>query len=286
MTRQKFSSGFLYRFTSLAALLLLLAACTQPSNDAQKPTRSLKDILESGKLVVLTRNAPTSLFIDRDGKQSGPEHDLVESFAASLNLEVEYVIKKSVKEIIDGIENAQGDMAAAGLTITSQRQARFLLGPAYQDVTQKIVCWRDKAQLGSIEDLAGLEIVVIAGSSYVEQLESLQQEYPDLAWKETATENTEQLLHSVWQREIDCTVADSNIADINRRYYPELTAPLDIHQTESLGWMMSNERKDLKAAIDAWFKPFRQAGDLASLLEKYYGFFEEFDYVDTRKSYN
>jgi membrane-bound lytic murein transglycosylase F len=261
----------------------LLAACTQSSNEAQKPTRSLQQIKESGKLVVLTRNAPTSLFIDRDGNQSGPEYDLVESFATSLDVEVEYVIRNSIKEIIDGVENAQGDLAAAGLTITDQRQELFLFGPAYQDVTQQIVCRRDNVQPESIEDLAGLKIVVIAGSSYVEQLEALQQKHPDLAWQETTNEDTEQLLYSVWQRKIDCTVADSNIVDINRRYYPELIAPLNIHQAESLGWMMSNERSDLKAAIDAWFEPFQQAGNLASLLERYYGFFEEFDYVDTRK---
>jgi membrane-bound lytic murein transglycosylase F len=137
----------------------LLAACTQSSNEAQKPTRSLQQIKESGKLVVLTRNAPTSLFIDRDGNQSGPEYDLVESFATSLDVEVEYVIRNSIKEIIDGVENAQGDLAAAGLTITDQRQELFLFGPAYQDVTQQIVCRRDNVQPESIEDLAGLKIV-------------------------------------------------------------------------------------------------------------------------------
>jgi membrane-bound lytic murein transglycosylase F len=284
MTKLKLSPYFLYRFAWLAGvLLLLLAACTQSTNEAQKPTRSLHQIQESGKLIVLARNAPTSLYIDRDGKQSGPEYDLVESFAASLNLEVEYIIKSSIKEIIDGIENAQGDLAAAGLTITSQRQEKFLFGPAYQDVTQQIVCRRDNVQPESIEDLVGLKIVVIAGSSYVEQLESLRQEHPKLEWEETASEDTEQLLYSVWQRKIDCTVADSNIVDINRRYYPELIAPLNIYQAESLGWMMSNQRSDLKAAIDAWFGPFQQVGELESLLEKYYGFFEEFDYVDTRK---
>ena len=107
----------------------MLAACTQSSNEAQKPTRSLQQIKESGKLVVLTRNAPTSLFIDRDGNQSGPEYDLVESFATSLDVEVEYVIRNSIKEIIDGVENAQGDLAAAGLAITDQRQELFLFGP-------------------------------------------------------------------------------------------------------------------------------------------------------------
>ena len=267
----------------LAAVFLLLASCTEPTNKAQKKTRSLEQIQKSGKLIVLTRNAPTSLYFDRESKQTGPEYDLVEAFAASLNLEVEYKIKTSIKEIIDGIENAEGDLAAAGLTITSQRQQKFLFGPAYQDVTQQVVCRRDNLQPETVESLVGLNLVVIAGSSYVEQLKSLQQNLPQLAWEETSNEDTEQLLYSVLQRKIECTVADSNIVDINHRYYPELIAPLNISQAESLGWMMSNERSDLKTAIETWFEPFQQAGDLNALLDKYYGFFEVFDYVDTRR---
>ena len=142
----------------LAAVFLLLASCTEPTNKAQKKTRSLEQIQKSGKLIVLTRNAPTSLYFDRESKQTGPEYDLVEAFAASLNLEVEYKIKTSIKEIIDGIENAEGDLAAAGLTITSQRQQKFLFGPAYQDVTQQVVCRRDNLQPETVESLVGLTL--------------------------------------------------------------------------------------------------------------------------------
>ena len=56
----------------------------------------------------------------------------------------------------------------------------------------------------------------------------LRQEHPELSWEETDSLSTEQLLYSVWQRELDCTVADSNIVDINRRYFPELIAPMNL----------------------------------------------------------
>jgi membrane-bound lytic murein transglycosylase F len=260
---------------------LLLSACESKLNEAQKDTRSLEDIQASGKLVVLTRNAPTTVYTDREEKQTGPEYDLVESFAASIGAEVEYKIKPSIKEIIEAVENAEGDLAAAGLTITEQRLQKFIFGSAYQDVTQQVVCRRDNIQPDAIEDLVGLNLVVIADSSYVERLKVLREQYPDLVWKETATEDTEQLLRAVWLREIDCTIADSNIVDINRRYFPELIAPLNLNESETLGWMMAAERGDLKAAIESWIEPFRLSGELATLQERYYGFVELFDYVDT-----
>ena len=239
-------------------MLVVLSGCEAKLNEAQKDTRSLEEIRASGKLVVLTRNAPTTLYTDRDEKQSGPEHDLIESFAASLNVEVEYRIKASIKEIIAAVENAEGDLAAAGLTITENRRKKFLFGPPYQDVTQQVVCRRDNVQPDEIEDLVGLNLTVIADSSYVERLQALRELRPQLEWKETTSDDT-------------------------KRYFPELIAPLNLNESESLGWMMSAERGDLQQAIADWLQGFEESGELATLQERYYGFVEVFDYVDTRK---
>ncbi len=278
-----FSSLRCYQRFWLTCAVLALVACDSKLNEAQKNTRSLAEIQESGILVVLTRNAPTTLYTDREEKQTGPEYDLVKSFAESIGVKVEFKIKNSIREIIAAVENAEGDLAAAGLTITARRQQKFIFGPAYQDVTQQVVCRRDNVQPDNIEELVGLKIKVIAGSSYVERLLVLRAQYPELAWEETDSEDTEQLLRAVWQREIDCTVADSNIVDINRRYFPELIAPINLHESETLGWMMSAERGDLRSAIESWFEPYANSGELAVLQERYYGFVELFDYVDTRR---
>lgn len=264
------------------ACLVLAVACS-PSDEAQKPSRSLAQIKKSGTLVVLTRNAPTTWYIGRDDEPTGPEHDMVEAFAAHLGVKVKYKIKETIKAIIEGVENGEGDLAAAGLTITAERSRRFRFGPAYQDVTQQVVCRRDNVQPEKTEALIGLDIQVIAASSYAERLRALKESYPKLAWTETDQEDTERLLYDVWRRKIDCTVADSNIVAINRRYFPELIAPLNLAKAESLGWMMSYDRGDLQDAIEDWYDDYRESGQLAQLQEKYYGFFEVFDYVDIRK---
>jgi peptidoglycan lytic transglycosylase F len=267
------------------ACVVLVVAC-DPSDKAQKPSRSLAQIKQSGVLVVLTRNAPTTWYIGRDEERTGPEHDMVEAFAAHLGVKVEYKIKETIKSIIEGIEQGEGDLAAAGLTITEDRKARFRFGPPYQDVTEQIVCRRDNVQPEKIDDLIGLNIQVIAASSYVEHLRALREKYPKLAWTETDQEDTERLLYDVWRRKIDCTVADSTIVDINRRYFPELIAPLNLAKAESLGWMMPYDRSDLQGAIKDWFDDYRQSGRLAQLQERYYGYFEVFDYVDIKKYIN
>jgi len=271
---------------ALISAVLALAACgnVREVNRDQQPARSLDEIRADGTLVVATLNSPTTWYVGRDGQPTGPEHDLVEAFAASRGLDTEYVVRDSVSAVFRAVEQSEADLAAAGLTITADRRDRFRFGPAYQAVTQQVVCRRDGRQPESLGDLVGLDLHVIAESSYVEQLEYLRANgYPDLAWETVDAVGTEQLLEAVWKRDIDCTVADSIIVDINRRYYPELVAPLNLSGEQQLGWVLPQPRRDLARAIAHWLREYAHSGELALWRDRYYGFFEVFDYVDTRR---
>ena len=253
------------------------------SEESEADTRSLTEIRESGKLVVLTRNAPTTWYINKHDNNAGPEHELVADFAETLGVEVEYQVKNTVTAILQSLQAGEGDLAAAGLTITPERQERFRFGPAYQDVTQQVVCRRDRVQPEEIADLVGLDITVIADSSYSTKLESLKSDqYPELEWSESDSVTTEQLLYQVWQGEIDCTIADSNIVDINRRYYPELIAPLNLSRVQRLGWALPKSASELEQAVKSWLDEYRDNDLLAAWHEHFYGYFEIFDYVDIR----
>lgn len=260
----------------LALLLAALSGCEQPAQNG----RSLAEIKKSGTLVVLTRNAPTTWHIGRDGEPAGPEHDLAEAFAAELGVAVEYRQLPTVEAVLVALEHGEGDLAAAGLTVTDARQARFRLGASYQDVTQQVVCRRDRVQPEAVEDLIGLDLRVIAGSSYAERLAVLKEEYPQLSWREIDDADTEALLREVWESKFDCTVADSTIVDINRRYFPELIAPFNLSREQPLAWALPAGAGDLEKAVNRWLRDFEADGRLAVLLERYYGFFEAFDYVD------
>ncbi|MBA1148239.1 membrane-bound lytic murein transglycosylase MltF [Ectothiorhodospiraceae bacterium WFHF3C12] len=263
--------------------VVVLAGCEDRPEAGVAQGRSLEAIKASGKLVVLTRNAPTTWYIGRDGEPTGPEYDMVEAFAGHLDVEPEFRELATVDAILTALANDEGDLAAAGLTRTDARAKQFRFGAAYQDVTQQVVCRRDNVQPESIDALTGLDIKVIANSSYSERLARLKADgHPRLSWQETEQADTETLLREVWNRALDCTVADSTIVDINRRYFPELIAPMNLGRSQSLAWALPAGAEELEAAVDGWLGAFRESGRLAALQERYFGFFEVFDYVDTR----
>ena len=259
---------------SLIAVIVMLASCSNESDRLDK-------IKAKGELVVLTRNAATTYYESREG-HLGVEYEMAKSFADSVGVKVRFVTKEDVSDLFNGLKEGYGDIAAAGLTHTESREENFLFGPTYQMVAQQLVCRRGGKRPKKIEDLVGINIKVSANSSYVEQLKRIKEQHPDVKWEEVDDTDTETLLEHVWLKKIDCTISDANIVAINRRYYPELSVRFNITEPEPLAWMMSGDADDLQDELEDWFSDYVDSGKLDEVMHRYYGYIENFDYVDVR----
>lgn len=264
------------KHTLLLVMLVSLIGCHKTTD------RVLADIKQKQQLVVVTRNAPTTYYNWHD-ELTGLEYDMTQAFAKSLGVKVKYLVKDTTVEILEAIEKGEAHIAAAGLTMTEARQNSFIFGPVYQHVQQQVVCRRGGKRPKTVNDLVGIDLVVSAGTSYLERLHELKKDIPELAWSTNDDSDTEHLLEKVWLKKADCTVADSNITAINRRYYPELKVRFNITRPEPVAWIVTPGADALVAELEHWFEEFNDSGKLKLMIERYYGFIEAFDYVDTRK---
>lgn len=285
--KSKFLNTLLFLILRIAIIISLLFAsgCDQLSKltdgTSFKKTDLLEAVKKSGELIVLTRNAPTTYYEGRDGPD-GYEYHLVELFAKSLNVRTSYKTMNSVDEIFAAVKNGQGHIGAAGITRTGEREKIYNFGPDYKSIEQQIVCHRMGPAPKNKEDLADLSILLVHGTSYVENMERLKADISGLVWNTTSELSTEQVLAKVWRREVDCTLADSNIIAINQRYYPELKVALAASETQYLAWVLPDNSVKFQKALEKWFENIKANNVLAEIEERYYGHTEIFDYVDIR----
>lgn len=262
------------RVFTLTSIILALIGCSNNDN-------YLEQIKAKGELVVLTRNAATTYYESREGFM-GVEYEMAKAFAESIGVKARFVIKDNVSDIFSDMNQGYGDLAAAGLTHTENRAKQFLFGPTYHTVVQQLVCRRGGKRPKKFEDLAGLNIKVSAGSSYVEPLRKIKKEYPLVKWEEVEGSDTETLLEDVWTKKIDCTIADANIVSINRRYLPELSVRFNMTEAEPLAWAIPAGASSLQSSLDDWFSSYVNDGKLDEVMHRYYGYIERFDYVEAR----
>jgi len=264
-------------YISLAALIV---ACTSDSDKAQS-ARSYQEIINSGELLIVTRNAPTTWYIDADGEPAGYEYDLGMAYAKHLKLKPRFIVKDSISDVFETLHHGKADVAAAGLTVLATRQAEFLVGPVYNRVHQVLACHRDGSRAEGYDELSDVNIVVVQGSSYAERLTQIQQQNnPALTWRETDDFSTEELLERVAEQKIDCTVADSTIVKINRRYFPELMVTMQMTESQDIALYLAKNQTKLQKNLNKWFRDFEKTSQMKKLTDRYYGYFREFDYVD------
>ncbi len=241
----------------------------------------LEKIKTRGTLLVLTKNAPTTYFVDFEGRLRGVEYELVESYAKKLGVKARYIVKNSFEDLLASLQNGEGDIIAAGLTQIDSLKERFLFGPVYQVVTPKVVCHRKEKRPSNFDDLAE-KIIKIGGESYIKNyLWDLKRKNPNLNFQVAPGLNTEKLLEEVWQEKVDCTIAYSNTLDINRRYFPSLVSAMDFGQQHWLSWMLPANAFELQKSLNRWFESVPNK-KLEELFERYYGYYPEFDYINLK----
>jgi membrane-bound lytic murein transglycosylase F len=262
----------------LLSLALLLPLVCDPGFIAGRP---VAPAFKTGELVVLTRNTPTTRYIDSQGRYAGLEYDLVERFAREQGLRVRYVERMPLYQLLPALADRQAHLAAAGLAITPGRLGAFQFSPAYQMVQPVLAYNTDDAPPRGVKDLVGKRIEVVKGSAAIEQLRALRARFPRLRWIEVAESDSEGLLTRLSEGKSDLVVTESHVLDIVRKYYPNLARAFPIGDPTPLAWMFPQSGDpELARRVEEFFLRITYDGTLRQLLERYYGHGQRLDQLD------
>jgi membrane-bound lytic murein transglycosylase F len=258
----------------ISAMSLLGSGC-QPVDE-----NKLDAVKRTGELVVLTRNSQTTYYEGPDGP-TGFEYDLAQAFAKSLGATVNIKVADHFADILPMTADAEVDFAAAGLTVTASRAEQVRFTAPYQTIRQQVVHNVKTLAPTKPADLVNRSIEVIAGTSYVERLESLKQQNPRLSWVEVDNMETEELLLQVQEGLIDVTISDSNIVALSRQFNPDLRVAFDLGDPENLAWAFPPGPDDsLYQAASHFIETMRSSGELDRLIDRYYGAVSRFNPIN------
>jgi membrane-bound lytic murein transglycosylase F len=243
-------------------------------------------IKTSGELRVATRNSGTTLYEGSEGL-TGFEYELVQLFANELGVKAHFIIPKHFDNLLPSVINGDAHLAAAGLTVTPEREAEIRFGPSYQEITQQVVYRVGKKRPRKIQDLLGKDLHVLAGSSHEEELIRLKETYTQLNWVSHTDLESAELMQMVQDNQIDYTIADSNEFAVSRRFMPYIKVGFNLTEPQHLAWAMAHaEDASLFQAMEAFFDRIREDGTLAQIIERHYGHIGRLNFVELRTFIN
>jgi len=260
------------KLTGICLIALILASCSQP-------TSQLESVINRGELVVLTRLDATTYMSDKSGVH-GFEYELATLFAKHLGVKARFIVTQQFQDFLTLSPEHSVDFAAAGLSITPDREKKLLFTPAYYEVTQQLIYHYRSRRPRSLKQLNDSFFEVLAGTSHAENLQNLKQSNPSLNWTENDDSSVSQLVNLVNEGLLDYTIADSNQFQALRAQFPKLNVAFNISKPEQIAWAFpkGNDRSLYDKSV-AFLDQLKKTGVLAQLQDKHFGYSKQLDYV-------
>jgi len=247
----------------------------------------LNEIRERRLLRVLVAFGRTNFFFDK-GMPRGFEYDLLMEYEKELNKGISSPEQKTklvfipvpFDQIFPRLLAGEGDIAAAGLTVTEERSAKVSFSDPYiKNVKEVLVASNQVDEISSFDDLAGKTVGVRKGSSYVNHLNKLNEQMIEAGksgieiLEADERLSTEDILEMVDAGSIKYTVADNHIASIwgellkNIRIYGDLA----VNSGGQIAWAVRPATPKLLESLNRFVRENKKGSLLGNILfTRYY----------------
>jgi len=266
------------RLKALGQLLLIALAIMVATTSGDSHLTRLERIQARGNLVMLTVNGASTYYLGAEG-ETGFEYELALEFSRYLGVPLQVVTVPSVGALIPALLDGRGDFVAANLTRTPQRQARLRFGPAYEQVVPTVVYRRGSRRPRSVEELADGRLALMEGTVY---WPLLARHGADIEPEIRPHASIEDLFEAISNEEIDYTIIDSNILELNRRFFPAIRPAFELGEPQPLAWATKRSNDDsLVQVMREFFLVAEVNSLLAELRQRHYGHIENYEPVGT-----
>ncbi len=243
----------------------------------------LGEIKSRGYITALVDNNSVSYFIYK-GVPMGYEYELLNLLAKDLGVTLKIRVTSGIEQAIEQLNRGEGDILAFPLTINKERKdiVRFTK-PQYNTyqvlVQRKPAQWRTMSyrQLNDslildVSDLAGKKVYVIPGTGHALRLKHLAEETGAdfIISEDSVSVESEALIRKVALSEIDYTIADHTIAQVNAAYYDNLHVGTVVSLPRQVAWAVRQNSVELEGAINEWLTRVKKEATFMVIYNRYY----------------
>jgi len=253
----------------------------------EKHTDDLEGLVEKRHIRVLTTFNKTNFFVS-GSRIYGFEYSLLKDYEKSLNKEIGRKELQVVLEfipvpydqLIPRLVEGFGDIVAAGLTITPEREKRVAFtNPYLTDVDELVVTNRATGELKTLEDLSGRNVYVRKSSSYHEILVAQNHIHakaripPVRILKMDESLQGEDIFEMVHSGAIPITISDSILAEIWSSVFDNLQvhSDLKVRTGSRIAWMVRKDNPQLRESLNNFLRGHRKGTLLGNIyFERYF----------------
>ena len=212
----------------------------------------------------------------------GFEYELASEFAAYLGVKLKIIIADNWDAMVEYLETGQGAIIAASMPVTEKREKQVAFSNGYLEIQPHLISNRKQRRITRLEQLTDKTIHISADADYMDALVHLRDRGFAFNIQLNEEQPAEELIRWVAEGSIDYTVAQSHIALLNRRHYPDALTSVSLGEPQWLAWAAPPDAEALLVKMNQFLELIMKNGRFDQIYTRYYGDVHEFDYVDLR----
>jgi polar amino acid transport system substrate-binding protein len=247
-----------FRAAAIALSLFLLASSSLYSSD-------LAEVKRRGTLVMLCFPHDANQFITvRDGKYWGLDHEILRTFAAAQDVELEVRPVPKFADLIPWLLEGKGDVIGSSFSITEERKRLVDFSEGYFPV-RIVIIGKSGVSVPDASALASGTMSAVPGSSLAA---FVKRKIPSVTI--VPVEETPDAYRKILSGEADFAPVDSTSAMTDLEGFPGLTTVFTFPDRMGYGFAVTR-RSDLGPALSEHVRRLRSTGLLYQQLERFLG---------------
>ncbi|MDR6601027.1 membrane-bound lytic murein transglycosylase MltF [Achromobacter deleyi] len=237
-------------------------------------TGDLDGMIQRRQIRVLVPYNKTLYFLDKGGTQRGIIADMMTAFENDLNVQLKnksvrvhvVFLPTSRERLIPDLLAGKGDIIAANLTVTEERQKQVHFStPLATGVPEIIVAAPAAPELKSLDDLAGQELFLNPASSYYDSVKKLNAELQARGLKSAIVRDapgvfeTDDILEMISADLVNYTVSDRYLANFWKQIFPQIRVyeNLEVDSGSDIAFAFRKDSPKLAAMLNPFMEKNR-----------------------------
>ncbi len=253
-------------------IIPIAAACGHTGKSTADSSEVAQQPAAPDTLYAATLYGPTSYFIYR-GQEMGFDYENLRQFAEDEGMVLKLSVAPSLPALVKMVNSGEVQLAAYPVP-KIEEYSKLVKHAGHKEVTwQVLVQPQGKERVSDVTELVGKTVYVEKDSKYEYRLRNLDNELGggiEIVPISRDTLVAEDLIEMVDRKEIPMTVVDSDIAELNKSYFPNLDISMKVSLDQYSSWAVGNGMDSLAAKLDRWEKRRETTDMVRSIYKKYF----------------
>lgn len=259
----------------IALIVAFLIAFTDALPISLQPSTDLDSIKKRGELTLVTAYNPTGYFLYKDEKM-GFEYDFIKQFADSIGVKLNVLVVNNSDEMYQKLLTGEADIMAYNIPVMNlpMKFATFTQ-PYIQTelvLVQRKISKKDPQYIDNTKELVGKTVSIPEQSPYIQTLNDIKFDLNNTLQINTidGSKTPEDLIRMVSESEIEFTVANKEIALINKEFYPNIDIETTLTPPQDIAFTIHRKHRRLTHALNKFIQSSRKDQVLYALYDKYF----------------